>query len=292
MPMFVPLPVVDSGRLSEALAKDRELASSLQARPLSDDMRVLGTKLRAFHTLEAKEATSQELARARRDVDDAMAKVAGEGPLELNRLRAYQAMAFLEETHHFEKAGEVREELLALAGTFVRRMRYEGYCHNARGETTEEGHVLLLNDTERLLFFKQMWNTVLGLDAHPAHALTRDETRALYSFFLTHPHPPDSAREMFALAKRGAKDSAACAQTAMQERVAMEGWRLERVLRLGTLDPEYPLAFARGVLLFRRGQHAASAESFRDFLRASPQGPYALHAQNYLRTAVLAAKDE
>jgi TolA-binding protein len=54
------------------------------------------------------------------------------------------------------------------------------------------------------------------------------------------------------------------------------------------LDPTYPAAYALGIAHFRRGAYPASAQAFRDWVDAHPEGPYALRAKNFLRAALAA----
>ena len=56
--------------------------------------------------------------------------------------------------------------------------------------------------------------------------------------------------------------------------------------KLAARDPSYPAAFARGVLLFRMQRFGPATEAFRNHLEASPDGPYALRAQNHFKAAL------
>jgi hypothetical protein len=61
---------------------------------------------------------------------------------------------------------------------------------------------------------------------------------------------------------------------------------LMAVAALEKLDPRYPAAVARGVLLYRSGAKAAAAEAFRDQLSPEREGPYRLRARNHLLAAL------
>jgi TolA-binding protein len=70
------------------------------------------------------------------------------------------------------------------------------------------------------------------------------------------------------------------------EAMAAEGWRLDKVRRIGALDPAYPTAYAVGVAHYRHKDYEAAVESFRDWIDAHPNGPWTLRARNYIRAAL------
>jgi hypothetical protein len=200
-----------------------------------------------------------------------------EPPDDLLRLRAVQLESFLVEVERYEAGGEPSPELVAVGGNFIRRMEQVGWCKD---------HKVVLTNAERRAAFKQAWNGIVGVGARERFALTLDETRALYTLYLAHPHAPESAKQAIESARRAAKDKAACDALDAGERLASEGWRLEKLQRLGTLDPEYPLAYARGVSQFRMGRFDASAQSFEAWLKDHPEGPWTLRARNHLKAAL------
>jgi hypothetical protein len=257
--------------------------------PLPGPIRALGGAARDFHALEARGAPEGQLYDARRAVDAALvdalavAPVGGGGIEALRELRAVQLDAFLGELERFEATGVQSPELEALGGGFVRSLTAEGWC---------DGHVIAPGEAARRTMFKQMWNAFLGLDGRPELALTLDEQRALYAFYLSHPRPPKAMRDALVAARRGARDAAACAAIDEAARGAAEAWRLERIGRVAAIDPAYPADYARGVASYRRGDYGASAQAFRRWLDAHPDGPLALRAQNFLRAAADAERVE
>ena len=274
----VPLPMVDARGLDRRVRADHELAERARREGLADDVRVLGTAVRAFHVLEARDAEASDLLAARRAVDEAMQaalKVADLGAIV--RLRAVQLESFLAEVKKFEATGEESPELAAVGGAFVRHMRREGWCH---------GHALLFGETELRVLFKLMFDAFLALDTRAEMTPTLDEMRALYAFYVGHPHLPEATRDALDAARRGATSKRSCDALDEGERIALESWRLDRITKLGAFDPEYPLGYARGVVLYRRGTYALAAEAFRDWLREHPSGPWAARAENQLRAAV------
>jgi hypothetical protein len=282
-PESVPLPVVDARALARTVAGDEALAEHARRVPLPGPVRALGGATRDFHALEAKGASDTRLYDARRAVDAALGDALAGGVEPLRELRAVQLDAFLEELSRFESTGVQSPELEALGGGFVRSLAAEGWC---------EGRVVAPGEAARRSMFKQMWNALLGLEGRPELALTLDEQRALYAFYLSHPRPPKAMRDALADARRGARDAAACAAIDEAARGAAEAWRLERIGRLAAIDPAYPADYARGVAGYRRGDYGASAQAFRRWLEAHPDGPLALRAQNFLRAAASAQRVE
>ncbi len=277
LPDSVPLPVADVRALASAEAADIELAHRTQGEPLPPTVRALGSALRDFHTREANGADVRALSEARHAIDLALVDALAAGNDALLRLRAVELQLFVVEIGRFEATGVESDELKAVAGDFVRSMRNEGWI---------EGHRLAAAAPARRALYKQMWSAFLGLDARAPFALSLDESRSLYALYLLRPHASPGMREAIAAARRGARNPRACRVVDEAERVAVEGWRIDRIARLAAIDPLYPAAYARGVANLRRGDHAAAASAFREWLAAHADGPLALRAQNYLRSAV------
>jgi hypothetical protein len=292
-PDIVPLPVADARALSRAESLDRALAERARATPLPGNVRALGSAIRDFHTLEAQEADQRRLAEARHAVDVALidalgaASASADAENALLALRAVELEAFLREVVRFEATGEESAELRALAGSFVRTARSEGWL-------LDEGARRALAVPEDALrpMFKQMWNAFLGLEKRPAFALALDEQRALYAFTIAHVRPQRLMRQELEAARRGARDAKACQAIAEAERSATEARRLEHIARIGAVDPGYPTEFARGVVSYRRGDYAGAAHAFRAWLKDHPDGPFTLRAENFLRASIDADRIE
>lgn len=275
-PESVPLPVADGRVLARIAAADHARAERARREPLPASVRALGSAIRDFHTLEARDADRRELYEARRAVDAALLDALRLGSEPLLELRAVELEGFLDEVHRFTSGAEESAELKALAGAFVRSLTADGWC---------DGHTIAPDDSTLRTMFKQMWNGLLGQDANMELAPSIDEQRVLYAFYLSHAHPSKTMREALEAARRGARDASACAGIDEAARAAAESWRLERIARLALIDPSYPAEYARGVLSYRRGDFGASARSFRAWLRDHPDGPLALRAHNFLRAA-------
>ncbi len=282
-PDTVPLPVPDGAALGHALAADSELAAKARRETLPGTVRALGSAVRAFHTLEARDAPGHEMSSARAAVDAALVDVLRDGVEPLLELRAVQLEAFLVEAARFDATGDRTPELDALAGSFVRSLTLEGWC---------EGHHLLPDPVSLRVMYKHMWNAFLGLDGRAELRPSLDEERVFYAFTLSHPHPSRAMRDALAAARRGARDARACLAIDEAEKAATEAWRLDRISRLAAIDPAYPADYARGVASFRRGDFGASAKSFEAWLQAHPRGPLSLRAQNFLRAAAAADRAE
>jgi hypothetical protein len=270
------LPIPDARGLAAAAATDHRLAEDARHKLLAPAVRALGSALRDFHALEARGTEQGALAHARQAIDDAVPPALAAGEDALLRLRAVQLETFLAELRAFEGSGVESEELAAVAGSFVRGMQYEGWL---------DGHTLAASDGARRAMFKEMWNALLGVTTGPAFAPPLDEERALYALYLARPHAGRAMRDALAAGRRGARDRASCDALAEAERVAVEAWRYDRIVRIAAIDPEYPAAYARGVSNLRRGEVRRAAEDLTLWVHEHPDGPLALRARAYLRTA-------
>jgi hypothetical protein len=277
-PEDVPVPNADGRALGRIRDADQALAARARHDLLPADVRALGSAIRDFNVRQAHEEPDARLVEARGAIDRALPDVLDKlGPGPLIALRATQLDAFVAETRAFEATGAESDELAALGGSFVRRMRAAGWC---------TGHTLAMPEDARRVAFKLTWNATLGLDARPELAPALDEMRVLYTFYIRHPHAPEAVRERFDAARRSARDEKACRALDAGEALAVESWRIDKIKKLGALDPAYPMSFALGVAHFRHGNYNASAESFRDWLRAHPDGPWTIRARNHLRAAL------
>ena len=279
-PNAVPLPVPDVLALERREAFDRALADKVKGAPLADDTRALGSAIRDLHTLEVHDAPPRDVAPARHAVDAAAARaIQTDGMDGIVALRAAQLEGFVREVQAFEATGEESDELGALGGGFVRSMRREGWI---------VGHTLAFDGHVLCALYKTMWGSFASLGDHAELALSLDESRALYAFYLSHPHAPEAVRLEAKAARAGAQDARVCEGIDADERRAAEAWRLERIDRFAAIDPDYPAAFARGVVQYRRAKFGAAAEAFRDWLRDHPNGPWTTRAENYLRASAAA----
>jgi hypothetical protein len=280
VPSGVPIPIADARELARVAARDHELADRARREPLPGPVRALGSALRKFHTLETG-GDLREIGAARSEVDEALRRALDGDDEPLLRLRAVELEGFLEEVRRFESTGIESPELLALAGAFVRSMKSEGWG---------EGRTLAAGPGALAAMFKQMWNRFLGLETRISFAPSLDEERALYALYLSRPHAPPKTRAVLEARRRGASDAKECRDIAESERRAIARWSLEKVEQLAAIDPDYPAAYARGVLTFHAGDYVTAASSLREWLSAHPDGPLVLRARSYLRAAALYAR--
>jgi tetratricopeptide (TPR) repeat protein len=281
-PEDIPLPQIDMRSLDAARRDDAARADRARTTRLSSDVLMVGTALRALNQAQVRNASVEELGAARVTLEHAF-RLAGEDRAQavegLRSLRAVQLEAFLTEVEKFEQTGKSTEELEALGGTFVDRMAAGGWIRDGK---------VLLDEAARRSAYKLVWNAQVGADRFPELALSVDEQRALYIFYLTHPHAPEAQRAAYENMRRSAADSAECRRAVALETEDTEQWRIEKIRRLGEVDASYPTAYALGVAYYRAGRFDRSVESFRSWLASHPDGPLALRARNHMKAALAA----
>ena len=137
--------------------------------------------------------------------------------------------------------------------------------------------------------YKTMWGSFASLGDHAELALSLDESRALYAFYLRHPHPPESERARVDAVVQRMHDDAS--RTHAQETVerATATWLLAKIGELAKIDKTYPVDLARGAVFFLRRDYRASASMYQGWLERNPTGAWTLRVQNYLRASLLAA---
>ncbi len=280
-PEEIPLPHPDGRALEQT--KKEDLARIAEAHgTLSPHLLNVGTAFRTFLHLETERVTTAQAEVARRSLDTAVRNAAAvEGAKGLLTLRAVQLAHFLDAVDAFQASGKVNDELLDLGGNFVKRMRDVGWIR--------DHEVLLPPDAQRAAY-KIMWNQTMALDQAPEFALTLDENRALYAFYISHPIAESRHTDSFSARRKEAKDARQCHDIALAESAARESWRLDKIRRVGALDPEYPLQLALGVGQFRAHNYPASVEALRTYQRAHEEGPYASLVQSYMRAAIREAE--
>lgn len=280
-PEDIPLPNVDGRALAQTEAQDHRLAELARNQLLPPEVRELGSAIREFNSREARDAEGVAMNNARVTLGQLLGPALAGGVDTLLRLRAVQLEGFLAEVRTYEATGQASKELDALGGTFVRRMTQVGWCAD---------HKVLLSDAERRVAFKMAWNGVAGVGSRPEFMVSLDETRTLYTFFLSHPHASEAAKARIDGSRQSATDKATCDALESGENVAAEAWRLDKINKLGAIDPAYPLAYAQGVAQFRLGHFEASVDAFEAWIQAHPNGAYALRARNHLRAALEAER--
>lgn len=281
-PEDIPLPKIDARALGAVRKDDTDRAASARAKRLDGDVLLVGTTLRAMNKAMATNASEEEVSIARTALDHAFRSVVGDGERAFDGLRALRALqleGFLAEVERFESTGRVTGELDELAGGFLDRMHAAGWL---------EGTKVVLDEDELRAAYKLVWSAQIGAERMAPLALSLDEQRVLYRFYLVHPHAPEAQRASYEAQRRSAKDFVDCERAVAEEKLAIEQWRLEKVKRLGEIDPAYPTAYALGVAYYRVGRHDASMEAFRAWLEKHPEGPLSLRARNHMKAALVA----
>jgi hypothetical protein len=255
-PHILPLPMVDRRVLARAERREAELAEHARSTPLPFAVRKVGElyrRLGASTRPETGGASSGLAAELRTAADVALAQ---HGAPSLLALRAVQAELFQRAVRTWEADHRVTPELRELSGDFPELARASGWLLTGR-LAPEEG--------ERRLLFHARWTELTGLGKRPPFALTLDERRALYAFGLENPLGADAA--------------------------ARGRHRFGTIAALERFDPDYPAAFARGVLLFRAEAYAPAAGAFQAHLERFPDGPRTLLAKNHLLAALARSAD-
>lgn len=281
-PEDVPLPQIDGAALEAQQKDDRTRAASARATRPAGELLLVGTTLRKLNVAQVTGASSEDVGVARTALESAFLTVAADGEKGLDglhTLRALQLESFLTEVERFEATGKSSEELEELAGPFLDHMIAAGWV---------QGGKVLLDDGARRAAYKLVWNAQMGAERLRGMALSLDEQRALYTFYLTHPHASEAQRLAYEAMRRRASTRDECLKANAEEHLDMEQWRIDKIRRLGELDPTYPTGYALGVSYYRSGRLEQSIEAFRGWVVNHPDGPYSLRARNHLKAAVLA----
>lgn len=281
-PDDIPLPQVDAKALEAVRKDDAARAASARVARLPGEVLFVGSALRDVNKAQVSYGDVDQIGLAQttltRAVEAVVADRAG-GIDALRTLRAVQLEGFLAEAERFEATGTPTEELELLSGPFLDHMVLAGWVDHGK---------ILLDDAARRVAYKLVWNTLVGADRVKELGLTLDENRALYTFYLTHPHASEAQRLAYANMRRVSATDAECKRAIGQERLDMELWRVDKIRKLGELDPTYPAGYALGVAYYRGARYDLSIEAFRRWIELHPDGPFALRARNHLMAAVAA----
>jgi hypothetical protein len=256
--------MADPTELRRAAAIDEARADAAERDLLDPDVRELGSAFRAYGLADAA-GDEQAIALSRGALAIAGMRAIALGEEGALRLRAYQLRAFLREVKRWEITGDESSELRALGGGFIAMLRRNGWCLQGEGHGARRR--VLLDDAAQRAAFKLRWSEVTGLTSATFRP-TLDEQRAFFRLLLVRPLP--FAAPVTAGFTQGYQDQ----------------YRLKKIEELSAIDPTYPAELARGIVLHRLGRYSPAAQAFRRHLDASPDGPFTLRAQNYLRAAL------
>ncbi len=281
-PDDIPLPEIDAKALEAVRADDTARAASARVVRLSGDLLEVGTALREVNRAQVTGGDADEVGRAQLALQHAFETVAADrekGADALRSLRAVQLEAFLAEAARFDATGQPSEELELLSGPFLDHMALAGWVDHGK---------LVLDEPARRAAYKLVWNTLVGADRLKELKLSLDENRALYTFYLRHPHAAEAQHIAFSNVRRLAVTEAECKRAIAQEKLEIEQWRVEKIRRLGEIDPTYPTGYALGVGYYRAARYDLSIEAFRQWLVKHPDGAFSLRARNHMMAAVAA----
>jgi tetratricopeptide (TPR) repeat protein len=289
-PDAIPLPQIDGRALASIERTDDARAAHAEAERLPGYILAVGTAFRALNGLDVRGDPGYETERidARRRLEASVRDLPRDGSnveADLLALRAVEIRHFLDAIAVWEATGNVGDDLADLAGSFLERAGEAGWVvpDPSRGGSA---HRLLMPESARRVAFKIVWNSLIGVEGQREFTPSLDEERALYGFYLEHPRAPEIHRLGLELERKGADTPEACARVNTEVRRQRELWRADKIKRLGMIDPSYPAAYAVGVAYFRAGRYDLAKEAFDTFLRAHPDGAYALRAKNHLKAAV------
>jgi hypothetical protein len=284
-PDEVPLPNIDRRALDAVTKDDVARAERAHASRLRDDVLAVGSAIRAYQRGQAESATVEVQTDAKLRLENALNLLLRSDKDTiaaydaLRSLRAVQLDQFLAAVKDYEATGKPSDDLVELGGSFIERMRAAGWL---------DGTKLLLDDAQRRAAFKTVWTAVVVGNAPTPLVVAVDEQRVLYSLYITRPHAPEGQRKGFDVRRSSAASAQECARVQLDEAMAAEMWRAEKIRKLGELDPSYPTNYALGVSFFKAGHYDDAAQAFQKWLEAHPDGPWTLRARNHLKAALVA----
>ncbi len=246
-PSEVPLPRVEPREL-DVLRKSWGVSGArLDREDVPPAVRALGGRVRAYGRAEY-EGHTKRVESARTSVAEVSRAAFYEGPEDVAALESRYAEAFVSAAAAWIDRGVVTDDLVELGGDAPAAFVEKGW-KPAAGHAPEDFDVVL-----RALFRKRF---VALVGDHPLLAAPAAESLVLLRFLMS--QDEDSPR----------------GQASLYGHIAeVEG-----------LDPSYPAAYARGVVLYKLGRYEAAAASFDAFLQGG-SSPYRLRAVNHLRAAV------
>jgi hypothetical protein len=245
-PSDLPLVTPDRRELAALTSTAEAREERARAQPLPFEVRAVGETLRQLGLANAERPTSSlqaELAELRVRTTEALAK---RGPEPLLDLRALQETLFSDAVARFEETGTADTELKELAGNFADKAGENGWLRNGR---------FVFEDDELRVMFRLRWSKLTGLDRLPAFRPRGVELLLYHRALLEHP----DSRDAFP-----------------------RNQLLGSINALSELDPSYPGALARGIVLYRSGDMEAALTAFRSYVDHHPTGPWVRRAEGYL----------
>lgn len=242
-------------RVAEQRTRDQALAAT---DGLSQDVALLGARLRVLGRAEAS-GDGGSIARAGASLSEAARPALAKDPGGVVKLRAYQALRFVDGYHEYLLSGQTSDELIELGGDTLAQLKHEDWVQNL--ETAPPDYRVILT-----AIYKRRFKKLVG--SHPALDYDPVEERVLIGYFLE--HPPRTA----------------LASNESELEATQGKFLLAQLDDLAKLEPAYPFAFAKGIVLYRMGRYEESSSAFDFYLQTVENGPYRLRAVNYLKASI------
>lgn len=257
-PDGLPPPSVTRAEIRAAELRTREQAVAATEDGLSQDVALLGARLRVLGRVEAT-GNDVDITRAGASLAEAARPALTKDPGGVVKLRAYQALRFVDAFHAYMMSGEYSDELLELGGDTLAQLKHEGWLQTL--DTAPADYRVLLT-----AIYKRRFKKLIG--AHPALEYDPVEERVLIGYFLE--HPPRTA----------------LASNERELEATQGGFLISQLDDLAKLEPAYPFAFAKGIVFYRMGRFEESSAAFDFYLQTVENGPYRLRAINYLKASI------
>lgn len=255
-PSHIPLPAVATGDLSADQQLDDQRAKRARELGLSFEIRTLGEYFRRYGAAE-HEAGGRKSAGLTDRLQDVEASMRGlrrlrsaEVDEHLLQLRALQSELFVGALMAWS-GEQAPADLTELGGNLTNAPGHAGWFVGGRFVASPA--------TARVLF-KARWNQVCGVTDVDGFRATPNEAVLLLRFLLTH---PDGVEPM-----------------------AQHQNQLLVLEALSKRQPEYPINFARGSVLYQLGNYQLAGAAFQAHIDAHPDGPWSLRARNHLLAAL------
>ncbi|HEY5959414.1 MAG TPA: tetratricopeptide repeat protein [Polyangiaceae bacterium] len=263
MPDYLPLPRIAAREMDASRRALEQHADAAYRDPLSYDVRAAGEHFRQLGRIaqQGQAISAKERDRFRALLQRARATSGVDAIL---RLRAVQARLFGAALAEWERTGKEDTDLKELGGDFLKVANALGWCAQKQNDARHRSTpvcLLRLDQDERTALFLSRWVELAGLDADAA--LRLDPVWPLLAL---------RARLQLPLPRLDERD-------------------LRLIERVKQLDPTYPEALGKGLILARLGNTSGAAEAFRMQLQLQPDGPYTLRARNHLQHVLASSID-
>lgn len=268
-PHAVPLPPIDYRLLEQAVVLRRERVATAYNEPLSLAVRGIGERVRRYGLLERAIDEADAAQRdVQRDVLLQERRVLQRTAQELVQAGQDRPLLALRDLQFHLLTRALRDpaqqtEVWELGG------RLEEYARRADGPLSDVVRGVLqdavggaLAEATLHALFVRRWAEVVGLEKHPHFRTSANEWRLIHRFRI---------------------------QRLLAEPPAKSGQHLLSALEsTRQFSPQYPVDYARGIVLYRMGAFSEALDAFTRHMDAHPQGPWALRAQNFRLSAAKA----